>query len=146
MWIIIKTLTGKSIRLEVECFDTILLICEKIKEKVGIPVDQMRLVYRNMQLNYYHTDLQVSQEMDEQNIVKPDITCNEYNLKDSSDKLDIDQQRKALLNYCKKLREIKETIKCLNCGKIGCKDQNTLADYNIGAEEELHLILMLRGC
>lgn len=121
MQIKIKSLTGRTFTLEVECGDSILKICEKIQKKEGIPVDQMRLVYRNLQLNYYHTDVQVRQILDDQNIIKPDLTCNTYNPIDSSEKNDnekVEQQRKALLEYSRKLREIKETVECNKCNKI----------------------------
>ena len=48
--IFIKTLTGKSLTLEVTDTDTIGSIKQKILEKDGIPVDQQRLVFNGKQL------------------------------------------------------------------------------------------------
>ncbi|CAJ1960937.1 unnamed protein product [Cylindrotheca closterium] len=151
MQLFVKTLTGKTVSIEVEEGESIEDVKAKISEKEGIPPEQQRLIFGGQQLQDSKTldDYDVGDDATLHLVLRLRGGMQLFVKTLTGKTVSIEVEEGESIEDVKAKISEKEGIppeqQRLIFGGQQLQDSKTLDDYDVGDDATLHLVLRLRG-
>ena len=151
MQIFVKTLTGRTMTVNIEGANTVAELKEKIREHEGIPADQQRLVFAgkcledDRVLNDYNIQKESTVHLLLRLIGGMQIFVKTLTGRTITENVDWTSSVVKLKEKIEEREGIPKDMQRLVYAGKWFEDSKTLSDYNIKENITIHLILFLRG-